>query len=119
MGRYLSYVLLDKDEKEIKINRYDLARIDESYHIGNVYELVEYHKRGSAEEYSFTLQEIKDFINDKAQQYTYIQLLTQTMKYECDDLFTELILLSLVYENAIKLIKERNIEVSYVHFRYY
>ena len=118
MGRYLSYVLLDKDGEEIEFeDRYELYQLGNSDHIGNVYSLIEFYDRGSSVEHSFTLEEIHHFVEEKSKQYTLTQLISGSKK--CDDLFTELHLLSSVYENAISLIKERNLNVFYVHFKYY
>ena len=102
----------------MKIDRYDLYQLDNSDHIGNVYSLIEFYNRGSSEEHSFTLEEIRNFVKEKSKQYTLTQLISGSMKYE-DDLFTELHLLSSVYENTTSLIKERNLKVLYVHFKYY
>ena len=118
MGRYLSYVLLDKDGEEIEFeDRYELYQLDNSDHIGNVYSLIEFYDRGCSEEHSFTLEEIRHFVEEKSKQYTLTQLISGSKKY--DDLFTELHLLSSVYENTTSLIKERNLKVLYVHFKYY
>ena len=118
MGRYLSYVLLNKDGREIEFeDKYELYQLDESDHIGNVYSLIEFYDRGCNEEHSFTLEEIQYFVSEKSKQYSLTQLISGSMKD--DDLFTELHLLSSVYENTIKLIKERNLNVLYVCFKYY
>ena len=118
MGRYLSYVLLDENGKEIEFeDKYELYRLDESNHIGNVYSLIEFYDRGCSEEHSFTVEEIQHFVNEASKQYSLTQLISGSKK--CDDLFTELHLLSSVYENTTRLIKERNLNVLYVHFKYY
>jgi hypothetical protein len=118
MGRDLNYTLIDENGEELQFeNRYVLYRVCESRHIGNVYGIIEFYERGSGEEFSFTLEEIRRFVAEKSKLYRMTQLFSGS-EYS-DDLFTELQLLSCIYENTRKLIREDNIQVSYVHFTYY
>jgi len=126
MGRNLCCYLLDGEQKEVrKWNNFGglqkvLIDIDQCYHYGNVYGLYKYFeiKSEGQEESIFTLEKINEYINNKAKNYSYSQLLSyQLFQGIGDEILSEIHLLSYIYEESKKLNNE-GVDITFVKFTY-